>query len=73
MSQAATAVGGTSVQDGALPAGLGLAVAKAPANTVQISGTPTASGTFTFTVYVWCRGTSVNGQTGTQGYSLVVK
>ena len=55
------------------PSGLNLALAKEPANTIQISGTPTASGTFTFTVYVWCRGTNVNGQTGAQGYTLVVR
>lgn len=73
VGQAETPVGDATLQDGALPAGLNLALAKEPANTIQISGTPTASGTFTFTVYVWCRGTNVNGQTGTQGYTLVVK
>ena len=73
VSQAATPVDGASVQDGALPAGLELAVAKTPIDTIQISGTPTVAGTFTFTIYVWCYGTNVNGQTATQGYTLVVK
>ena len=73
VSQAATPVAGASLQDGALPAGLDLAVAKEPANTIQISGTPTVSGTFTFTISVWCYGTNVDGQTATQGYTLVVK
>ena len=73
VSQAATPVGGASVQTGALPAGLDLALAKEPINTVQISGTPTASGTFTFTIYVWCYGTNVSGQTASQQYVLVVK
>ena len=73
VSQAVTPVGGASVQDGALPAGLDLVLAKQPANTIQISGTPTVAGTFNFTVYVWCYGTNVNGQTATQGYTLVVK
>jgi hypothetical protein len=73
VSQAVTPVGGASVQDGALPAGLDLAVAKEPANTIQISGTPTVAGTFSFTIYVWCYGTNVSGQTATQGYRLVVK
>ena len=73
VGQAETPVGDATVQTGDLPAGLNLALAKEPPNTIQISGTPTASGTFTFTVYVWCRGTNVNGQTGTQGYTLVVK
>src|ERR1035437_787838 len=73
VSQAATPVGGTSVQDGALPAGLDLALAKEPANTIQISGIPTVSGTFSFTISVWCYGTNVDGQTATQKYVMVVK
>ncbi len=73
VSQAVTPVGGASVQDGALPAGLDLALAKEPADTIQISGTPTVAGTFTFTVYVWCYGTNVGGQTATPAYTLVVK
>ena len=73
VSQAATPVGGASVQDGALPAGLQLALAKEPINTIQISGTPTVAGTFSFTIYVWCYGTNVGGQTANQEYTLVVK
>jgi hypothetical protein len=73
VSQTVTPVGGTSVQDGALPAGLVLAVAKGAANTIEISGAPTAAGTFSFTIYAWCYGTNVSGQTGTQAYTLVVK
>jgi large repetitive protein len=73
VSQAVTPVGGASIQDGALPAGLDLVLAKDPANTIQISGTPTVAGTFSFTIYVWCYGTNVNGQTATQGYTLLVK
>ena len=73
VSQAATPVGGASVQDGALPAGLQLALAKEPINTIQISGTPTVAGTFSFTISVWCYGTNVSGQTATQEYTLMVK
>src|ERR1035437_617281 len=73
VSQAATPVGGASVQDGALPAGLDLALAKEPIDTIQVSGTPTVSGTFSFTISVWCYGTNVGGQTATQQYVLVVK
>ena len=73
IGQAVTPVGGASVQDGALPAGLALALAKEPADTIEISGTPTVAGTFNFTIYVWCYGTNVNGQTATQGYTLLVK
>jgi hypothetical protein len=66
-------VAGAAVQDGALPAGLDLALAKEPEDTIQISGTPSASGTFSFTISVWCYGTQVGGQTATQTYTLVVK
>jgi hypothetical protein len=55
------------------PAGLDLALAKSPENTIQISGTPTVAGTFSFTIEVWCYGTNVGGQTATQEYTLVVK
>jgi hypothetical protein len=73
VEQAATPVGGVSVQDGALPAGLVLTLADSPDNTIQISGTPTVAGSFGFSVYVWCYGTNVSGQTATQQYTLVVK
>ena len=73
VSQAVTPVAGASVQDGELPAGLDLVLAKEPSNTIQISGTPTVSGTFSFTIEVWCYGTNVGGQTATPGYTLVVK
>jgi hypothetical protein len=73
VSQAATPVGGASIQDGALPAGLDLTLAKEPIDTIQISGTPTVAGTFSFTISVWCYGTQVSGQTAAQGYTLVVK
>ena len=73
VSQAATPVGSASVQDGALPAGLDLTLAREPINTIRISGTPSVFGTFSFTIHVWCYGTQVSGQTATQGYTLVVK
>jgi hypothetical protein len=73
VSQAATPVGGAGIQDGALPAGLDFALGQEHDNTIRISGTPTATGTFRFTVSVWCYGTNVSGQTGTHEYTLVVK
>ena len=73
VTEAATPVGGASVQDGALPAGVDLVLAKQPINTIQISGTPTVSGTFNFTISVGCYGTNVSGQTADQQYVLVVK
>jgi outer membrane autotransporter protein len=67
-AQTLTASGGTApyafaVTAGALPAGLALNAA-----TGAISGTPTASGTFAFTVTA----TDANAQTGAQAYSLTV-
>jgi hypothetical protein len=73
VEKAVTPVGGAGIQDGALPAGLELALVGEPINTISISGTPTAAGTFSFTISVWCYGTNVSGQTATQQYVLVVK
>jgi hypothetical protein len=73
INQAATPVDGASVQDGALPAGLTLTATRESGNTILISGTPMFAGTFKFTIYVWCLGTQVSGQTATQEYTLVVK
>ncbi|WP_124983141.1 putative Ig domain-containing protein [Ralstonia solanacearum] len=67
-SQSVTASGGASpysyaVVSGALPAGLSL-----NASTGTLAGTPTAAGTFSFTV----RGTDANAYSGTRSYSLTV-
>jgi hypothetical protein len=72
VSQAATPVGGAGIQDGALPDGLVFTFATNPDNSMTIAGSPTAAGTYHFTVSVWCLGTNVSGQTGTQAYTLVV-
>jgi hypothetical protein len=73
ISQVETVVGSASVEDGSLPAGLKLELVYQPADTIQISGTPTVAGTFSFSIYVICAGTNAAGQTATQGYTLVVK
>jgi hypothetical protein len=74
ISQAETPVGYASVEDGSLPAGLNLEVIyEHPYNTIQLSGTPTVAGTFSFSIHVMCEGTSVGGQTATQGYTLLVR
>ena len=65
-------MGGASVQD-ALPPGLELALAKEPADTIEISGTPTVAGKYSFTISVWCYGTNVSGQTATQAHTLMVR
>jgi outer membrane autotransporter protein len=66
-TQSITASGGTSaysyaVTGGALPAGLTLG------NDGTLSGTPTASGTFNFTVTA----TDANGYTGSRAYSIPI-
>jgi hypothetical protein len=66
-----TPVGDMWVSDGELPPGLELNFERG-AESGEISGTPTAPGTYTFTVEVWCLGTNVNGQTGGASYTLVV-
>jgi hypothetical protein len=66
-----TPVGDYSVSDGALPPGLTL-VMDQNLRVGRISGIPTQSGTYKFTVSVWCLGTNVNGQTGDKQYTLVV-
>jgi len=66
-----TPVGNYSIADGILPPGLHLVVDE-DLHTAKISGTPTQTGTFQFTVSVWCYGTNVSGQTGEKKYTLVV-
>lgn len=66
-SQTVTATGGTSpysfsVSIGTLPAGLALSSAGA------LTGTPTTSGNFAFTI----KGTDANGCMGTQSYTIIV-
>ena len=66
-SQTFTATGGTaayafSISSGTLPNGLSLS------SNGNLSGTPAATGSFTFTV----RATDANGCTGERGYTLVI-
>ena len=78
VSQAETPVYSATVAVGALPAGLDLtldhsSVGDGHSYTIQIAGTPTVTGTFKFTIEADCNGTSVNGQTATQAYTIVAK
>ncbi len=73
VTHAATPVGGASVQDGSLPPGLEVHLGEQHDNVIHVIGTPSAAGTYTFTIHVWCYGTNVSGQTATQSYTLVVK
>lgn len=71
ITQNNTPVGEFSISKGALPAGLELVRVEGE-DATKISGIPEEAGTFTFTVSVWCYGTSVNGQMGEKEYSIVV-
>ena len=74
VSQAETVVALASVEDGSLPAGLKLELVHEPADTIQISGTPTVAGTFSFTIRVQCLGyPDFAGKTATPRYTLVVR
>ena len=67
-----TPVGGIGVAEGRLPAGLTMASERGD-SAATISGTPTETGSFVFTVEAWCLGTNRSGQTGRQSDTLVVK
>jgi hypothetical protein len=66
-----TPAGAFSVQKNTLPPGLMLETLEGQ-NAAHIVGTPTAAGTYKFTISVWCYGTNVSGQTGEKEYTLVV-
>ena len=55
-----------------LPAGLELVFVDGE-KSAKISGMPDETGTFTFTVFVSCKGTMVGGQTGEKEYRIVVE
>jgi hypothetical protein len=67
-----TPAGAFSVSEGTLPAGLQLETLEGE-NAARIFGTPTRAGAYKFTIFVWCYGTNVSGQTGEKEYTLVVK
>ena len=72
VSENVTPVGGMSVDNRSLPAGLEFSFDET-ARAATISGTPTETGTFKITVSAWCYGTNVSGQTGEHEYQLIVK
>lgn len=68
-----TPVGNISADTG-LPPGLSLEwVESADRNRADLNGTPTTAGTYQLTISASCLGTSVNGQTGSRQYTLVVR
>jgi large repetitive protein len=73
VSQNQTPVGDMNVSAGSPPPGLTLAFAgRGQGASADLSGTPTAAGTYTFNVSAWCLGTNISGQSGEQAYTLVV-
>jgi hypothetical protein len=67
-----TPVGDFFLSEGALPPGLELVFLDGE-DAALISGIPEETGTFVFTVSVWCFGTQVSGQAGEKEYRLVVE
>jgi hypothetical protein len=56
-----------------LPPGLTLVYDQnARGSTAELSGTPTVSAIYQFTVSAWCLGTNTSGQTGSRQYTLAV-
>lgn len=72
ISQNETPVGDFQILGGGLPNGLTYEFVEGEDN-ARIFGVPEESGTYKFTVSVWCYGTNVSGQTGEKEYTLVVK
>ncbi len=68
----ATPAGSFSISEGTLPPGILLQ--RVPGkDAVRIFGTPEAAGTYEFTIFVWCYGTNVRGQTADMKYTIVVQ
>ena len=72
ITQNVTPVGDMIIQDGELPSGLEFVFLDGE-DAAQIIGVPKDAGVFEFTVYVWCYGTQVSGQTLEKKYQIVVK
>lgn len=72
ITQNVTPVGDMMIQDGELPAGLEFVFLNGE-DAAQFIGVPEEAGVFEVTVYAWCYGTQVNGQTLEKKYEIVVK
>lgn len=71
VSDNVTPLNSVSISNGTLPAGLELVFVDG-GDGAKISGIPEETGTFTFTVFVTCKGTMVFGQQGEKEYEIVV-
>jgi hypothetical protein len=72
ITQNVTPVGDMMVQGGELPNGLEFIFLDGE-DAAQIIGVPKEAGEFEFTVYAWCYGTQVSGQTLEKKYEIIVK
>jgi hypothetical protein len=72
ITQNVTPVGDITIQQGALPAGLQMEFLRGE-DAAKISGIPDETGTFTVTLFAWCYGTMVSGQTVEKEYQIVVE
>jgi hypothetical protein len=73
VTQNVTPVGEFMVDLETLPPGLVLNMDEADHDIAKITGVPEKAGTYTFRIDVWCYGTMVNGQMGSQEYTIVVE
>ena len=71
ITQNVTPVGDMQIKEGALPVGLEFVFQKGK-DAAKISGIPQETGVFSITIYAWCFGTMVSGQTLEQEYQIVV-
>lgn len=71
ITQNKTPVGDMFIKKGSLPAGLEFAFLEGE-DSAKISGIPQEAGIFTITIYAWCFGTMVSGQTLEKEYHIVV-
>lgn len=72
VSDNVTPVDSVSISRGELPAGLELVFVDGESG-AKISGVPEQAGTYTFMVFVACKGTMVSGQTLEKEFQIVVK
>ncbi len=66
-----TPVDSVSISSGELPAGLELVFVDGESG-AKISGVPEQAGTYTFTIFVTCKGTMVSGQTLEKEFQITV-